>query len=317
METAAYACKLKDLKDLKSSSSGGAFTAFSDIILDDGGAVACSIYDYDSKELKFQIVENKEDRDKARGSKYFQSIPGEVYNNCLEWIKLHPQKKLLFVGMGCQVDAFRRFICVAGEMYLSNIFFIDIICHGVPSPQMWKEYVSSIEKKNKSIVDFITFKDKRNGWKSPTAYAKMGKSEISLHSYVRAFNAHCMLRDCCHYCPYTTVERKSDITIGDFWGIEKTHLELLDNMGVSLVLVHSNKGKYLFEQTLDTMEQMNVSLEECLQPRLKSPTPIADYREKFWKEYKHNGVEFVIKKYGELKFIDRVKRKVRSIIHRY
>lgn len=313
MKTKAYACTLFDKSELEKSSSGGAFTAFSDVILNENGAIACSIYDYESHKFSFELVESKECRDQARGSKYFQSYTENIYRRCLEWLATHPNKRLLFIGTGCQAVGFRRYVIHAKPQSLNRIVFADLICHGVPSQKMWIEYASVLEKKKKGKIRFLTFKDKRNGWEKPTAYVDINGEEISIKPYVKTFNAHCMIRECCHFCPYAFIERETDITIGDYWGVDVKHPELADAKGVSLVLVHSQTGIQLLADTRASMNQFEIPINDCLQPRLQGPTAIASFRGRFWKEYRERGIGFVIKKYGEDNLFMRIKNKMKNL----
>lgn len=155
--TKVYAGRLKDRMLLRRSSSGGAFVAISDYFLDNNNAVVCAVYDYENHATEFHLIESKEERDKAIGSKYMQSKPGQVYRDAEKWLKEHSEKKLLFVGMGCQADGFRKFSEIRG--FRERVCVVDIICHGSPSPKLWRKYAESIEKKNGKIT-YLTFKDK-------------------------------------------------------------------------------------------------------------------------------------------------------------
>ena len=157
--------------------------------------------------------------EKAKGSKYMQSKPGDIYRKAYHWLMENPEKELLFVGMGCQSDGFRKFSEIKGIR--DRVYIVDIICHGSPSPKLWREYAESIQEKDGEIT-YLTFKDKRNGWKSPTAYVKVNGAEKSIKDYVKVFYNRCALRPSCYECPYATTERKTDMTIGDFWHIEET-----------------------------------------------------------------------------------------------
>jgi len=138
ISTTVYAARVKDRELLERSSSGGAFTAISDVFLESGNAIVCAIYNYDSNQTEFCLVTDKEARDRSIGSKYMQSIPGNIYKTASQWLKDNPEKKLMFVGMGCQADGFRKF---AETMRIRDqVVIVDIICHGSPSPKLWKEY---------------------------------------------------------------------------------------------------------------------------------------------------------------------------------
>ena len=249
--------------------------------------------------------------DAARGSKYMQSKPGEIFCEAYQWLMLNPERKLLFVGMGCQADGFRKY----AEMrnIRNRVFIVDIICHGSPSPKLWKEYTESLEKR-KGKITYLTFKDKRNGWKSPTAFVKINGKEVSISDYVRLFYNRCALRPSCHECPYTTTERRTDLTIGDFWHIEETIPKFYDPNGNSLFLIHTDRGEQLFNSIKDDLDYCQRDTKQCWQKNLESPTPVSEHRQEFWKDYQREGIEFIMRKYGRLHFKTRVKNKIVKII---
>ena len=132
IDTIVYAGRLKDKAALLSSSSGGAFTALSNFFLGNGNAVVATVYNYENHTAEFQMILNEEQRDKAKGSKYLQSRPGDIYRKAYHWLMENPKKELLFVGMGCQSDGFRKFTEMKGIR--NRVYIVDIICHGSPSP---------------------------------------------------------------------------------------------------------------------------------------------------------------------------------------
>ena len=238
IDTIVYAGRLKDKSALMSSSSGGAFTALSDAFLKSGDAVVAAVYNYENHTVEFQMILDEKQRERAKGSKYMQSKPGDIYQEAYHWLMDNPKKELLFVGMGCQSDGFRKFSEIKGIR--DRVYIVDIICHGSPSPKLWREYAESIQKKDGRIT-YLTFKDKRNGWKSPTAYVKVNGSERPLKDYVKVFYNRCALRPSCYECPYATTERKTDMTIGDFWHIEETIPDFYDPNGNSMFLIHTGR----------------------------------------------------------------------------
>lgn len=172
---------------------------------------------------------------------------------------------MLFVGLGYQVADFRKFIQVKKKM--DRVYMVDIICYGT-SPLIWKEHISFLEHKfNKNVTD-VNFKYKRNGWKQPTAFLKFGTDEILLIEYSNLFYNQLDLRPSCYNCPYTSVKRNSDMTIGDYWGIDNMMPDFYDSMGNSLVLLHNSKGMELFNLAKDKLYFRLSNTEECLQPRL-------------------------------------------------
>ena len=170
VKTKVYAGRLKDRASLLRSSSGGAFVALSDCFLDNGDAVVCAVYNYEDHATEFQLIENREERDKSIGSKYMQSKPGKIYKIAEDWLINHPEKRLLFVGMGCQADGFRKFAEMKG--FRERVWIVDIICHGSPSPRLWKEYAESAEKK---------YGNKNHKCLDPNGIGSMLKTKINVN----------------------------------------------------------------------------------------------------------------------------------------
>lgn len=311
VKTKVYAGRLKDKDSLQRSSSGGAFVAISDYFLDNGDAVVCAVYNYKSHATEFQLIENRAERDKAIGSKYMQSKLGRIYEAAEEWLKEHSEKRLLFVGMGCQADGFRKFAEIKG--FRERTWVVDIICHGSPSPKLWKEYAESIEKRIGKIT-YITFKDKRNGWKFPTAYVTVGGQEHLIKDYVKVFYNRCALRPSCYECPYATTERKTDMTIGDFWHIEEVIPEFYDENGNSLFLIHTDRGEMLFNIIRKNLEYRLSDIKQCWQANLEVPTKRSERREEFWNDYQRKGVDFIMKKYGTTPIKTKIKNKIVKLI---
>ena len=134
-----------------------------------------------------------------------------------------------------------------------------------------------------------------------------------IKDYVRLFYSRCILRPSCHICPYATVERDSDITIGDFWGIDQVMSDFYSFDGASVVLIHTKKGEKLFEEIMPVLEYKRSSVNDCLQPNLVSPTPKNQKRDVFWIDYKRKGIDFIIKKYGSISVTSRVKSKLHKV----
>lgn len=306
MDTQVYAGRLKNVDDLMRSSSGGAFTAISNYILKRNGAVICTVYDYDTNYAVFKLIENEEMRDAARGSKYMQSKPGNIFRTAYDWIEKHPDKELLFVGMGCQADGFRKYTEIKGIR--EKVIIVDIICHGAVSPKLWKEYADGFGK-----FDWISFKDKRNGWYKPAPVGMISDKEISIADYVKVFYTSNPLRLSCYQCPYTRISRMTDITIGDYWHIEEFFPEFYDPSGTSIFLVHSDKGKSVFEGICDEIVYCKSDITKCWQENLEKPTARPISRERFWRYYYKHGVIKTIRKYSRDPFEVKVKKLKKTV----
>lgn len=313
IDTIVYAGRVKDKSVLLKSSSGGAFTALSDYFLNHGNAVIATVYNYENHTAEYCLIQTKDERDKALGSKYMQSKPGEIFNKAYNWLKVNSNKELLFVGMGCQADGFMKY----AEMknIRDRVYIIDIICHGSPSPKLWREYAMSLEK-GKGKITYLTFKDKRYGWNAPTALVKINGNEISIYDYVRVFYNRCALRPSCHECPYTTTKRKTDMTIGDFWHIEDTIPDFYNANGNSVFLIHTDKGKKLFDNIKNNLDYRLSDTKQCWQKNLEMPTPVSEHRQEFWRDYHKWGINYIIKKYGALPLKTKIKNKFLRIFTR-
>lgn len=311
INTVVYAGRVKDEALLMRSSSGGAFTVLSDFFLDNGDVVVASVYDYESHTTRFCLIRTKEERDAALGSKYMQSEPGNVFRTAYEWLKENPEKKLLFVGMGCQTDGFRKYAEM--KQIVDRVCVVDIVCHGTPSPKIWTEYARRLEQR-KGTITYLTFKDKRNGWRTPTAYVKIDGREVPIDDYVKVFYSRCTLRPSCHECPYATTERRTDMTIGDFWHIEDTIPDFYDPRGTSLFLIHTNRGQALFDCIRNRLDCRLSDTKQCWQKNLEAPTPVSEFRQAFWEDYQSEGTDFIMKKYGSIPLKTKVKRTIRNII---
>lgn len=312
IETRAFAAKHKNKDVLMNSSSGGAFTAISDIFLEEGAAIVCCSYNYEIDKMEYGLMFDKASRDSARGSKYIQCSVDHIYNISRQWLKENSDKALMFVGTGCQAAGFESF-CIAKNIR-DRVLIVDIICHGVASPRLWKEYISELRRKENKGLRLVSFRDKRYGWKTPYAFAGFDR-EISLKEYMRAYYGGYSLRPSCYYCNYATPIRSADITIGDFWGIEKAIDGFPYEDGVSLILAHSQKGLAYIERIKKDMLIVSSDINSCLQPNLIHPTKKPADREKFWRYYEKKGAAKTIHRYGSRTLLKRVINKIRRSMH--
>lgn len=289
-----YAVKHKNIDIRKDSRSGGFFTEVSNLFLDKGGVIYGSILDCNMA-VKHIRADSKAERDKMRGSKYVQSvIEPELYKQVK--IDLMNGLPVLFTGTSCQIAAVRSYLV---HDY-PNLFCLDIVCHGVPSPMVFRDIVHYWErKKNRRVLDF-NFRNKKYGWNThvETIYFEGGKSKNSC-LFTELFYQHNILRPSCFVCPYKSLKHPGDITIADYWGIDQAAPGFNDNCGVSLVLVNSECGEKVFEQiqSMGMIECVKTEIEKSMQPPLRAPFKKPDGREQFWKDYLGaGGIESAIQK---------------------
>ena len=246
MEMKVYAIKHKDERIREASRSGGFFTALSDWFLNHKGVVyGCVLTEkYEAKHIR---CIDKNVRNLMRGSKYIQSSMG----NCFELVKkdLDECKNVLFTGTSCQIDGLKHYL----QREYDNLFCLDIVCHGVPSKKVWIEYLKWLSKDDLGSISSVDFRNKVDfGWHThvETITFKDG-SKINSEVFQRLFYGHAVLRPSCYVCPYKNVFHPGDITIADFWGIDKCKPEFDDNKGVSLVLVNTEKGLMYWDKIKD------------------------------------------------------------------
>lgn len=134
-----------------------------------------------------------------------------------------------------------------------------------------------------------------------------------MNDYVSIFYSRCAFRPSCHRCPYATTERKTDITIGDFWHIENTIPDFFAVNGTSLFLIHTEEGKILFDQIKNSLDYRESTIKECEQDDLMHPTPVSSHREEFWNDYGKHGINYIMKKYGQLSYTQRAINKLKRI----
>lgn len=264
------------------SSSGGAFTAIAEKVISGGGIVFGALYD-DKWNVVHGVVDNKEDIAKLRGSKYVQSNIGDTFVQVRR--ALQNGRRVLFSGTSCQVLGLKLYLRKEYE----NLLTVDIICHGTPSPRIWRDYLYRISNRPQGAVDRnsvllalkknpvitgISFRDKTKGWQK-YGFVLLGKSAskadrntvlsssnaillyepASQNLYTRSFIDNYTLRPSCYNCPAKGGRSRSDITLADCWGIWKYHKDIYDDKGVSAVMVNTTKG-------LETVRQAEMNLSE-------------------------------------------------------
>ncbi len=311
-----YAVKHRDEAVVELSRSGGIFTAVSDYVLDQGGVVYGCVLTDDFKAVHVRAMD-KIERDAMRGSKYIQSDIGDTYKNVKK--DLLDGLRVLFTGTSCQVAGLKGFL----EKNYENLFCVDIVCHGVPSPAVWNAYLRWQEEKiGQKIVD-VKFRNKKDfGWRDHVESLMMDNGEqVDSKVFTKMFYDHAILRPCCYECPFKSVMHPGDITIADYWGIEKVAPEFDDNKGVSLVLINNDRGNELFEKVKKDLQWKLTKIEYSMQPPLIAPFSKPRSREKFWRNYNKKGFKYVVKRYEGGTMIGsfhqafcKVKEKIKTIV---
>jgi len=309
----AYACINNNEAIRLESSSGGLFTLIAEQVIEDGGAVFGANFT-ENFVVEHSCVELKEELEKLRGSKYVQSRIGETYKQAKQLLK--SGWKVLFTGTPCQIGGLKSYL---GKSY-DNLLCVDIVCHGVPSPEVWKKYVDYRQEKAASAAQRISFRRKDDGWKrysvsflfeNNTEYRETLDKDL----YMRAFLKNVCLRPSCYACQFKTIHRQSDITLADFWGIQRMLPDMDDDKGTSLIFVNSKAGQAMIEQIAAKMQFKEVDINEAVKYNSAAIKSVASNsnRKKFFKELHKLTFDDLVKKYCTDKLSVRIKRRAKSL----
>lgn len=318
-----YAAVNKDEKILSQSSSGAIFSMVAEKIIAEGGVVFGAAFN-EKWEVCHTFVEKNAEIAKLRGSKYVQSRIGESYREAESFLK--QGRIVLFTGTPCQIAGLRKFL----RKDYNNLYCVDVICHGSPSPGVWRSYLHSIisrpkgvvggntgllSLKDEPVITGISFRDKTIGWRK-YGFVLYGKSafkadrnsvmssnstillneQASKNLYMRGFLKNLYLRPSCYDCPARHGKSESDLLLGDFWGILRRHPEFYNPQGVSLVLTYTEKGEQLFE-SIDC-KRKEATYDDALDCNIniERNEPQPKNREAFFAAYSRSGI-YAIDKY--------------------
>lgn len=305
-----YAFRHRDDSILASSSSGGAFTAIAEFVLSQQGVVMGAAFTSEM-EVRHTAVTTAEGLSALRGSKYAQSrIDGAYY----EARKLLKQGRwLLFTGTPCQVAGLKGYLRHDYETLLT----CDLLCRGVASPMLFKEWLDFVQSRlGKTVTDYH-HRDKSRGWGllSPKLIFADGTQDGGQDAWLwhRIHSSGLVNRPSCYHCPYSSTHREGDFSIGDFWGIEKSHPEQYDTRGVSLLMVNSEKARSLMPAIATAGIITAATVEECLQPCLQAPLEEPQQRQAFWADHSMMSFDRLCRKYFLWGLANRIKLKLRSI----
>ena len=263
-----YAAKNKNEEIRLNSSSGGIFTLLAEDVLRRGGVVFGARFNQEWN-VVHAYVQREEELADFRGSKYVQSRIGDAYRSAESFLKAG--REVMFVGAPCQIRGLKLYL----RKDYPNLLAVDFVCHGVPSPKMWRTYLNEIiahqgDGKNSVLshpvkfrrVERINFRSKSKGWKKYSfaltlseATAEGEKNTVLLSSvnyenaYMKAFLDDLCLRPSCYHCPCKRFKSRSDLTLGDYWWIGNVDVSFDDDKGCSIVYANSDKGDMLLRKT--------------------------------------------------------------------
>lgn len=281
------------------SSSGGAFSALASWVLQQGGHVCAAAYDDDFKGVKHIIIHSEEEMPRLRTSKYTQSRIGTCFNEIRQMLR--EGQKVLFAGTPCQTSGLHLFL----KKEYAGLLTVDIVCHGVPSPVVFADYIGHLERKHGAPISNYSFRDKKWSWyhfntkaefknrRSP--YLGTWEEDVFMRGFLRDY----FLRESCYTCKYSKHQRYADITLSDFWGYDSSDGGFEDDdKGISMCMCNTEGGKEAFEA-------IKPSLIWCVRPREMSLSnggfsprlATREERKAFLEEYCRIGFEEAIPKY--------------------
>jgi coenzyme F420-reducing hydrogenase beta subunit len=277
------------------SSSGGMFTALSDEILQLNGVVYGAKFE-DNLGVVHCRVETNSQRDSIRGSKYVQSDLKKTFATVRG--DLRGNRMVLFTGTPCQNAGLTAYL---SNVDTTNLVLCDLICHGVASPAVWMLFINYLQEKYDQKIVRYHFRHKTVSSDGTSLCAFLEDGSMVDSSDLEIFNiiyfGMWATRPSCHHCTFTKMNRPSDITIADFWGIEKYRPDFNDGKGVSLVFVNSKKGSILFSKIREKLIVIECDKNECMQPNLMAPAKPASQRDSFMKDFTRYPFKNVLQKY--------------------
>lgn len=293
VDEVAFACYAKDINQHMISSSGGFFAEAAKYILSKNGTIYGAAFNT-NMEVEHIGINRIEDLNKLVGTKYVQSRIGGCFNLIKD--DLRRDKYVLFSGTPCQVAGLKKFL----NRDYDKLVCIDLICHGVPSPEVWSRYIA--EKFETRKVTNMKFRNKENGIQKVLLQFELDDGELYSEayrdcSYIQGFINNFYTRRSCFSCDFKGKNRYSDVTIGDFWSINEFHREMTSKYGVSAVIAHTNKGKALIEDISKNLKICDAKSTEIAvwNESLNEPAKLTKYRSMFYSLWQDETVENVIK----------------------
>ena len=320
-QTESFAVMNNDDQVREKSSSGGVFSLLAEYVLDLGGKVYGAAYNEEFA-VEHICIDSKEQIGRLRGAKYAQSYAFRHFPVIKE--ELEQGQYVLFVGTPCQAAALRSYL---GKEY-ETLILVDMICHGVPSPMVWKKYLDERVKLDApgSSIEHINLRSKSSGWSRYSYSVEVGYTNGNTYCvkqgedlYLKGFVQNLYLRPSCSECSFKGYQRCSDFTLADCWGIWDISPEMDDNKGTSLLMIHSDKGKKIWNSLSEKYKAKELSEEEAIRQNgsaICSSSPHAGRDSFFHEMVENDNVIGLIrshlypeKKSGLKRFLSRIIRK--------
>ncbi len=287
----------KKSEQVEQSTSGGIFPVLAEHVIGQGGYVFGAGFD-DQLVVKMQAISDKKDIVIMQGSKYVRSDTNTTYKQVKEL--LVKGERVLYSGTPCQIAGLKSYL----KKDYEKLICVDLICHGVPTELLFEKYKEYIERTNNSKIISFKFRSKKKGVMSSEYCIELNNGKeireaLNKNQYSLTYNSLIAHMPSCNSCPYTSLQRVSDITIGDFWGIEKVDPNAVNPRGTSLIFVNSDKGQRIIAAVKSELELFDEKGEDAqrFNPPLRHSTPKHPMSEKFMRELAEKPFELVYKKY--------------------
>ena len=286
-----YAAMNFDEKIRKQSSSGGIFTAIAERVIADDGVVFGACFD-NSWQVVHAYAQTQDELASFQGSKYVQSRIGETFKQAEFFLK--EGRKVLFSGTPCQISGLNHYLRREGY---KNLLTIEVACHGVPSPMIWREYIESLHFTN---IGAISHKDKSTGWRGYSFTVKNTEGKLLFterareNIYMMAFSRNLTLRPSCFYCPAKAGKSRADVTLADYWGIEHLVPNMDDNKGTSFISGNTEKGKVFIDKLNVKIESTNYKKSIYYNSCIINSTELPTERQQFWANYNEQGIRALL-----------------------
>ena len=300
------------------SSSGAAFWALAQYVLDNNGAVYGACFDEEFRVMHKRCV-TLDEAQACRGSKYSQSLTGSTFGEAFK--DLEQGMVVLYVGTPCQVAGLRSFL--SKKEYGGQLITCDLICHGTPSNRMFRDYIAFLEKKSGKKVIGYFHRPKDRGWgihveKATTEDGTALYGTVESDTWRDVFYSNDGLNSCCYMCQYTDVNRVADFTLADFLGVDRFRKELNDGRGLSVVMVNSELAEDIVAEGVFKPGSTEITIDEVIpgNPMLERPSAPQGDVERFWRAYERGGFEGAARSIGAYGLVKSIKTLAKRLIKR-
>ena len=315
MQKKAYAAFCLDKNIRNKSSSGGIFYPLAKGIIKNNGVVFGAMFGKDWK-IVHGYAETLKDIEAFLGSKYVQSNIGNMFIKAKEF--LESGRTVLFSGTPCQIYGLKSYL----RKEYRNLYTIDLICHGVSSPKIWSDYLK--EQSKEKVISKINFRDKTTGWRNFSVNINFSDDSVYRKShleetYFKGFMEDIYLRPSCYECKFKGIDRISDITLSDFWGVEKVKLPDFfvreAEKGISAVIIHSESGKTMWEMISSELQAAEVSVETIVKYNQNAVLSVKrPKKRKSFFRYNDSSIVKKIERYTKTTKIKKLKSLVKRVL---